>query len=389
MSLDQLPGLIDASLDRYLTKDKKVGMTNELCRLSYTFSDLMAKNPLTYDGGPTLKFDALVKGGTAGGFVAPMTVRDPKLTQHTVRGEIDWSFYEKHITVEETEQALNGGDTKIFDVYQTRMEAMTTEGANELEATWLDSIGNIDHVGDEAPVFPGLKQFITRDGLAIDGSATKFGISTTTYPRWLNRYMGPLGGNLNANFDHDTNQTITSGNDLVTAIEKMFRFTGFKAPKGAQMAKDDSARDLRKTQKIYCDEIGYSSLQKLQKGLGHGDDQIRPAELMRDAPTIFQIAVEFIEDLGLGSGGIPTEAAHASRGSTTLTAADYANTGEIYFLNTAYWWICFLEGWNPKRKPTAFLELQQCLWTLFRWILTPFCKSLSRQGVIWGFSPVI
>ena len=389
MAFEQLPGLIDASLDKFLTKEKGVGITNEMCKHSYTFSELMGSNPLAFDGGPTLKFDALVKGGTEGGFVAPMTQRNPKLTKHTVRGEIKWSFYERGVTVEETEQQLNGGPTAIFKVYETRMEAMKTESANELEEKWLDPVGNIDRIHDAAPVFAGLKQHITRDGLAIDGNASVFGISTTTYPSWLNLYIGPLGGNCNKTHTHDVTQAITSANQLVDAIETMWKWAKFKAPKGLEMAKDDTAVDPRKAFKIIIDDIADVALKKLLRGLGYGDDQIRPNEVLRDTPTIHGITPMFSEDLGLDSNGIPSLAAHASRGGTTLTAGDYPNTGEIYFLNTMYWWICSQEGWTPNRKKTEWIALQQCLWTLWRWILTPFCKSRQRQGVIWGFSSIV
>lgn len=387
MNVTALAELMTSTLSQYISdRGGPMHVTNEVLRHSYAYADILKMNPLKVEGGVDIKFDAILTASGLFKFTAPMEVRQPKLSDHTRRGTVPWSFSEFGVTVSDVEEALNEGKYKIFDVLENRTEAAWTDAGNSMETTWWDEVGNYDHVGEDNAPFWGMKAWVTRDGLAVDGSATLAGISTTTHPRWLSRFAGPLGNNLNPSFTHDAG-ALTSAVQLRKYMKRAWRYCRFKSPNGTQYAQDDTRASALKDHKIYVDEIGYDALERTQDAIGHGNDRVAPAELDKPDPTFKGIPATFIEDLGLGSGGVPTYAAHASSGSTTITAATYPNTGECFMTNMSNFKPFMKSGWNPKKMPTEFIALQQCFWTLFKYMMGTVCNSRQRQCCLWGFAP--
>jgi hypothetical protein len=366
-------------------------LTNELVRNTYEFGEMAASNKIMIDGGKDLTFHALIEANTMGRNVEPWEVRSPKQTNHLQSGSIDWSIFEADWAIEEIEQAINSGESKILSLVEANQEAMITSSQNLLEEQWWDENGGFDNYTDAKRPLMGVKAWVTRDGRGQGGSTTVFGINTTNFPRWVSRYVGPNGNNLYKDCADGTaaGDKLTSGAQLRGFMQRSMRYARFASPNGSKFSNNETAKtELLKKQKIYADEIGYTVLERTGDALGHGSDHLKAAELDRPEPVFKGVPITFIEDLGLGSGGIPTAGAHGDIGGGTLTAAAYPNTGEVFMMNLNFFKIGGLENNLPLRKKLVFLDLQQILWQLYRWIMQTICISRQRQVGLWGFSPI-
>lgn len=377
--------LLNATLSAYLSRVKggPVPVTNLLLRNTYFFGQLLKRRKLELDGGSDIKFDAIGIAPGTGGFVAPMQVRRPRQTRSTIRGKIDWSFYENHTTVSYEEAELNNGDQeKLFDIQENRMEAMFTESANDLDDAFTDELGGHDRLGDEDRPFAGLKFWITRDGLGVDGGHSVAQISGQTYPAWQNAYCGPLGGNLNDTHTLDTSQAITSGAQLINRLDLMREFIRFETPAGIDLrfASDEREKNMKDMMVILADTIGYMTLRESLRYVNRADVMTNAETTVPD-PVYYGVKVKRMGTLGLDSGGIPSYAAHGD-----IAAAAYPNTGEVFMLNMDTWRPIGHSGNVMKKMPTVFKEDQQCYWTLWKWWLSVLCNLRNRNGVIWGFA---
>lgn len=367
-----------------------LGLTNEIIRHTYEFAELVRGRKIETQGGDKCVFHALLRKGANKGFTGPYKPRKVSEPQHMVPGEQPWSVYEASAHVEDIEAALNAGSfEKLFGLMEVRLEAMHTEAAEDMEETWWDEVGGEDKMSADDPPFPGLKSHVTRNGYAVDGTTTVAGIDAAVDARWLNRYCGPEGSNLNKTFAHDADDGITAAEELRRKMKKMARLIRYKSPNGANFAHEDK-KELLSLQKIYADEIAWDALEQTADVLGHGSDHMTPKELDRPEPTFRGIPITWIEDLGVGAGGLPayvmsSAGANTSRGE--FGGGDFPNTGELYMINTGHLRPVFREGHTPLRKPLHFLWEQQLMVQLFRWLLTTVCRSRQRQGVIWGFAP--
>lgn len=376
-------------LDKYFSKPgAELKLTNELLKNRYEFGELMGQ-AIKVDQGKQIHFDTLIRTGGNVGYVAPGTKREARAAQHVLRGTVPWSFFEGSFQVEETEVMLNeGGQQQLFSLMDTRLEGMLTEAHNHLEDDWFHEVGGMDSwASDERPI-AGLKAWVTRHGYHVDGSAEVFGLNVLTDPRWLNRYVGPLGSNLNTDLSHVSGDTITSANALRKMMKKAMRYCKFASVAGLKFAQDDTKKQQLRSQKIWVDEIGYEALEAIQDALGHGRDRISPEEINCPDPTFGGIPIVWIPQLGLGSAGIPTYAkVNTVRGD--LSSGGYTYTGELFICN-----LLNLRMWGhksamPLRKKLEFLPETQVLWQLFRWFMNSVCNSRQRQCCIWGFNEAI
>jgi len=368
------------------------GFTNEIVRNTYEFGDLIRGGDakIELQGGESVEFHTLLRKGIVRGFVGPFDVREVRQSQHAVKGSNDWSVYEWNWNIEDIESHLQkGGLETILKLAQLRQEAGHSECAEELEETWWQAAGNAHLLAGERPPFPGVKYHVTRDGYHVDGSSTVSGISVATDTRWLNRYCGPYGSNLNKAFTHDTTDSITSASQLLRKIKKAMRFVKFASPNGAMYATDDKKAMLAK-QKIYVDDIAYDAIEQIQEALAHGNDNLKSSETALAEPTFRGVPFIRIEDLGVGSGGLPSQVHTAvpDPGRGAFVATNHPNTGECYLVNLNHFKVVGLEGVFPLRKPSHFDFKQQVLIQLYRWMMTTVCRSRQRQCVIWGFGPL-
>lgn len=388
MRLEDMHDFAQATLDEYMSAPgRAMQLTNELLQNNYEFADLMAANPIKLQGGERIHWDVLIRRSDAAGFVAPWSVREVRQPQHLEQGTIDWSFFETHWAIEETEQMLNAGPAKLLDLMEVRQEGAITEAHNTLEDIFWDALGNFFNLGQENNPFPGIKSWITRDGVAVDGSASVFGVSTTTYPKWLSRYCGPLGSNLNRDLAHDANDGITSANQLLRKMKKALRYCRFASPNGLKFAQDDKKANLIRSQKIWCDEIAMDAYQAIQEAVGHGNEAVGPKELDKGDPVFRGIPLTFVEQLGLDAAGLPTQAAHNS-GRGNLVAGQYGHTGEMFMVPLKNFRVILHDEMSPLRPKLALLETQRVFWQLLRWALTLVCNSRQRCVYLWGFSPL-
>ena len=382
---------INATYDEYFSKSKRgLAMTNELLRNSYVFSGLM-DDKIDVQGGNTCQFDCLMRKSGNVGFASAGKTREVKSSKHNVRGSANWSVFETGFTIDDIEDLLNSGEFQIFDLIAQREEGMLTEGHNLLEETFFDSVGNADRISGEDPPFQGLKFHVTRHGRHVDGSSTVNGVDTALDKRWLNRYCGPLGSNFNKDFTDSTAETITSGNQLLDKVEKALMYCRFKSPNDLKMGQDDKVKAMIAKQKIWVDMIGYEALRVAQRAIGNGRDQIQPEEMVVvGEPTIRGLPVTWIEDLGLGSGGVPSycNSVSAGSGATAVVAGAYANTGECFLVNQANLKVIGHTKAFPQKKPMQFLAKEQVAWQLMRWLMSVVCNSRQRQCCIWGFTPI-
>lgn len=394
--LQQNGDFLEATLAAWFVRKFKasgLGLVNAIARRTYYFAEMMRSRDQhrLVQGGRRCEFHTLLRQGGVHGFVGPYTVRQVKQPQHLVMGFNDWSFYEWNAHIEDIEAHLNRGDIeKLMDLLEVRIEAVTTEAANELEESWLDPVGNADRLTSETPPFPGAKYHVTRDGHHVNGESVVSGINVANDPRWLNKYCGPLGSNLTAGGEHDPSDTITSAAQILRKVRKMNRYVKFASPNGTKYAPDDKKLMVAK-QKIICDEMTYEAWEEIQDALGHGEDNLKPAELQKPDPHWRGIPLEWSESLGLGSAGLPAyvHSSVADPGRGAFSAGEYPNTGELYMLNFSHLQLIGLEGVFPERKPLEFLFDQQLMVQLFRLGCTTVCTDRQRQGVIWGYGPIV
>jgi hypothetical protein len=390
-NLDFIEGTLALYFAQKFGKDG-LGMTNEIIRQTYHFADLMRHKRKLVQGGQKVVIHTLLRKGVVKGFVAPYDVREVRETQHTVAGEVDWSVYEWLWNIEDIEALLNGADrmTKIFGLAEVRQEAGMTEAANDFEEFWWNAVGNADKLGQPRAPFPGQKYWITRDGYHVDGSPSVAGINVDTDPRWLNRYVGPHGHNLTPDFSHNSAETLANGNLLRRFMKKANRYIRFMSPNQAKMALDDKKLALME-QKIYADEIAYDVLEQTQDALAHGRDNLASKELDKPDPTFRGVSIDFVEDLGVGAGGLPpyVRSVATPSGRGTFAAGDYPNTGEVFMNNCRNLMVIGHEKAFPQRKPVEFDFKQQVAVQLIRHLMTTACNSRQRQCVLWGFGGAI
>ncbi|MGH6891294.1 MAG: hypothetical protein ACREEP_03440, partial [Dongiaceae bacterium] len=369
-----------------------VGLTNNIVRNTYHFGDLMKSHALKVQGGRNCIFSTLLRKNAVHGFVAPYDVREVRETQGYVEGNNPWSFHEGSWSIEDLEDHLNDGDqSKIFDLAEAKEEQSITESAEELEETWWDPVGAADRLGSTRPPFPGVKYHVTRNGYHVDGTPTVSGINAKSDVRFSNRYIGPLGSNLNKGFTHDTTDTLTSGNQIREKMRKAIRYCRFMSPNGANLADDDKKLAVN-MQKIYADEIAYDAIQKTGDALGHGNESIAPKELERPAPIFMGVPVDWVEDLGVGTGGLPSYVRSSGSAETdrgVFSAGQYPSTGEVFMLNLRNLRVIGKEGVFPLIKPPVYIPQQQAMFRLIRHCLSTVCTMRQRQVAMWGFSPLI
>ncbi len=370
--------------------NKGLKMTNEIMRNDYEFGGMM-EDKIELQGGGAVKFDTLLRKSGNTGFASAGKTRTFASSQHNVKGQTHWSVYEAGFLVDDIEELLNGeaDPFQIFDLIPQKEAGMMTEAHNELEETYFHETGNAELVTGDDPPFFGLKALVTRDGRAVDGTSTVLNINTSTDKRWLNRYCGPLGSNLNPTFAHTTTDAITSANQLLAKIEKALRFCQFKGITQLKFVQDDKAKDILKKQRILADEMSYEAIKAIQKAIGNGRDQIAAEEMVAPDPVIKGLPVVWCSALGLGAT-MPTyvhsQVVDAGGGSITGGATTYANTGEVYLVNQANLRVIGHKRAFPQKKPMAFIVEKQAILQLFRWMLAVVCNSRQRQCCIWGYS---
>ncbi len=382
---------LNFTLSRWLTAEKKQLMCNELLGHSYIANEMIRTSGIKPQGGKDVRVQTLIKSGDYAGPVAPFDVRELKAGQHSAEATADWSFLEARTSIAEEEKELNDADRwKLFDLWEGRQEVALTDLYNLIESYFWDSIGNFNDLAVARRRFPGIKAWITRTGLAVDGTASVFGISTQTYPDWLNRYCGPLGNNLNKDHAHDTALRLTHAGQLLEVMKRAARYAAFANPGNLKYAQADGAVDvqikLARSRKIIGDEIAVDAFEKLQETRNRADVMTN-RDTASGAPVFRGIEVEFCEFLGLDSGGIPATArVNTARGDlTSLTAA---NTGELFFLNLMNFFLIPHKEKAPHVKPVEAHPLQNAIFQITQFWLSCMANSRQRQVCLWGFGPL-
>lgn len=385
MDLSTDRDFLNSVLDQWLTgPGRAMKLTNDLVRNSYQFAEMLQGDKLELQGGPAVDFNCILDEDDNSTFVDPYDTRQVKKTQHTRKGKVDWSFFETSVTWSDEEKGLQEGEFKIFDRIETETDAQIAQAYNRLEATAFEATGNFASITGPAKKFPGYKYWVTRTGKAVDAGNTVAGIDTSLSPRYKSRYAGPKGNNLTKDRSDDTSRTLTSANQLLVFMRRAWRYANFRKPPGTKMAVDDSpiAKDI-KAQKIYADEIAYDAMEELLSARNRADDMANK-ETDIDAPVWRGIPLDFVEDLGLDSNGVPAAAAGGG-----INSGDYPNTGELMMLKLRYFKPIVHANASPRKMPVEFLPLQQCWYLLFKWWLSMVCTSRMRQVLLWGFSPLV
>lgn len=383
-------GVYNSQLGEYFTKSKKLDVANGLLGHNYHFAEMLHLNPIKVDGGDTCYFDTLLAEAGAAGPQAAFATREVKAGDGMKRGNVSWSFFEWSWAMAEEEKGMGEGPFKIYDLMEARQDAATMKAANQLEGLHMAQDGNLAQLSAEKPPAPGLKYWITRLGRAADGTTMVGGLDSSAFDRrWTNYYAGPLGSNLNKTQTHSTasNDKLVSANQLLQYFKRVFRLLHFKNPKGMPTKLAGKAAERMKGQKILVDEICWEAWEALLEAKNSADN-LTNKESASGEPAFRGVPLEWAEQLGLDSSGLPASCAHADFGSGALTTGQYANTGEALFYNTDDLRIICHEDKAPERKPLEWLPAQQCIWQLWKLWYSVVCRQRRATCYLWGFSPL-
>jgi hypothetical protein len=399
MALQDSLGFLDVELTNWLNaQGGPMQLTNDIVGQTDEFGELIRSDAIKLDGGRSLTFKTMLRKSGNVGFVYPYKQRTVSPSQHLVEGTVPWTFYEGRMVIEETEELLNEGRGKLFDLTEVALEGMKTEAASDMEDYWFDPAGNADEQDLEDRPFYGLLAWLTLMGMAAKSSTTSVaGIDVAADARWSSRFACPLGHNLTDDLSMVTGETLTSANDLRKYIKKAARYAAFASPAGLKWAQNDTGGDrgrfnaMRK-QKIYANELAYEALEAMQLALAHGVEQVSPREIDLEGPKVGGIPVVWAPKLGFGTTGLPSWLActtPASRGSLTLTAGTYANTGMVAVVNLKNFKVFGHRKAMPLIKPFMWHDDIQAAVKTVKWFLNTVCTSRMRQTLLWGFSGIL
>ncbi len=389
--------IVATTLERYLTKDGRDNWINEVTGHSYFFRRLLKRCKEEAKSGSVVRGTSDLVGSGGGQWLHPGGIMRLDGVQAPYHSLSPRRYWYKGWFLSEPEIQANSGPEQIIKLVEFAKEQVMTGCANEFEATLFEPTGNFDHYADgpDAVKVQGIKYAITYDGLAPDGTNSVFGINASTLPNWRNQFITPLGSSDQFSRIGNRSFAIRSTQEVRMAMQRMTDMCKFKSPDGYASIKhvpkmmDNPDRD---EYWILMDFYTYTNFGEL---LFDRRDDVG-SEQYYGRRTFSGIPIEFSEYLGIGSNGVYRDedgnelfaagARAAGTGLSAFASGDWANTGEIYFLNLKTYRIWVDPDYAPGFIGPFRPDSQHGVGQHVTWWWNTLALSRKRQGVIAGFS---